>query len=265
MILTTRDANGPPIDMTGVLPTNVRADTPVIRGRERFGVGDLFTLEAGGAPDTLVLHPNGAVLDGVGAGMAAGEIRVVGDCGACAGRGMRGGTLIIEGKCGAFAAAGMAGGRMRIAGDAGDFLGAPLAGSPRGMSGGSVTVGGGAGDRAGERMRRGLIAVAGRVGSLCGARMIAGTIIIGGGCGPELGLAMRRGTILLSRMPEPNPAGFVGGDAVNEWLFLELLRRDLIVAGAWPAGFPAQGTRARRLLGDRSVGGIGEVLILPEG
>ncbi|HEY0835476.1 MAG TPA: formylmethanofuran dehydrogenase subunit C, partial [Azospirillum sp.] len=91
-----------------------------------------------------------------------------------------------------------------------------------------------------------------------------GTIVVGGGCGPGLGSAMRRGTILLAHAPAALPAGFADG-GVHDWLFLELLRRDLVAAGAWPAGFPAGGTRARRLLGDRSAGGVGEVLILSGG
>lgn len=261
-ILTVRDAAGPPIDMTGVLPDNEDlAGLPLIRGRERHRLDALFALQDGGPSGALILRPGGAVLDGVGAGLTAGEILVEGDCGAYAGRGMRGGTLIVEGACGAFAAAEMAGGRMRIVGDAGDFLGAPLAGGTRGMSGGSVVVGGNAGDRVGERMRRGLIAVQGRVGGLFGARMIAGTIVVGGGCGPGLGAAMIRGSILLALAPVLLPAGFADGGG-NDWLFLELLRRDLLAAGAWPAGFPGAGSRARRLLGDRSVGGVGEVLIL---
>ncbi len=273
VVLTPRAPAGPPIDMTGVLPERLAAEgltgsgrdalagLMLVRGRGRHRLDALFTLQDGGPPGTLILRPGGAVLDGVGTGMTAGEIMVEGDCGACAGSGMSGGTLIVEGRCGAFAAAEMSGGRLRVAGDAGDFLGAPLAGGTRGMSGGSVVVGGNAGDRVGERMRRGLIAVHGRVGSLCGARMIAGTIAVGAGCGPDLGLAMRRGSVLLSQRPAAMPAGFVDG-GLNDWLFLELMRRELTDGGAWPAGFPTVGTRARRLVGDRSVGGIGEVLIL---
>ncbi|HYD65590.1 formylmethanofuran dehydrogenase subunit C [Azospirillum sp.] len=262
LILTARDPAGPPIDMTGVLPgRDGLADLPLLRGRERRRLADLFTVADGGPDGALILRPGGAVLDGVGAGMTAGEILVEGDCGAYAGRGMRGGTLIVEGSCGAYAAAEMAGGRVRIAGDAGDFLGAPLAGSPRGMTGGSVVVGGNAGDRVGERMRRGVISVQGQAGALCGARMIAGTIVVGGGCGAGVGLAMRRGSILLPRAPAALPAGFADGGE-HDWLFVELLRRDLTAAGAWPAGFAAEGIRACRLLGDRSAGGIGEVLIL---
>lgn len=253
VILTPRNPDGPPIDMTGVLPERLAdgfdgggrealAGLMLVRGRHRHRLDTLFTLQDGGPSGALILRPGGIVLDGVGAGMTAGEI-------------------LVEGNCGAFAAAEMAGGRLRIAGDAGDFLGAPLAGGTRGMSGGSVVVGGNAGDRVGERMRRGLIAVQGRVGSLCGARMIAGTIVVGAACGPGLGQAMRRGSILLSQAPEAVPSGFVDG-GMNDWLFLELMRKELMDEGAWPAGFPATGTRARRLVGDRSVEGIGEVLIL---
>ncbi|AWJ82179.1 formylmethanofuran dehydrogenase subunit C (plasmid) [Azospirillum sp. TSH58] len=269
-VLTTRDSSGPPIDMTGVLPERLAeggrealAGLMLLRGRERHRLDTLFTLEDGGPTGALVLRPGGAVLDGVGTGMTAGDIRVEGDCGACAGSGMRGGALTVEGNCGAFAAAEMAGGSLRVAGDAGNFLGAPLAGGTRGMSGGSVVVAGDAGDRVGERMRRGLIAVHGRVGSLCGARMIAGTIVVGAGCGPDAGQAMRRGSILLSRAPEAIPSGFSDG-GMNDWLFLELMRKELIDGGAWPSGFPTAGTRARRLIGDRSAGGIGEMLILSE-
>lgn len=272
LVLTVRDPAGPPIDVTGVLPERLSGDAaalaafgalPVTRGRGRHRLDAIFALQPGGPSGALILRPAGAVLDGVGAGMTAGEILVEGGCGALAGSAMRGGTLAVEGDCGAYAAAGMAGGRMTIAGDAGDFLGAPAAGSPQGMTGGTVTVGGNAGDRVGERMRRGLISVQGHVGALCGARMIAGTIVVGGACGPDVGSAMRRGTILLPRAPARPAAGLVDG-GLNDWLFLELLRRDLTAAGAWPLGYPAAGIRARRLLGDRSVGGVGEVLILSE-
>lgn len=263
-ILTVRDPAGPPIDMAGVLPQRLAADDPgptVVRGRERHRLDALFDIRDGGPAGSLILRPGGAVLDAVGAGMTEGEILVEGDCGAYAGRAMHGGTLIVEGSCGAFAAAAMQGGRMEVAGDVGDFPGAPLAGGTRGMSGGSVFVGGSAGDRAGERMRRGLIVVQGRAGALCGARMIAGTIVVGGGCGPDPGAAMRRGTILLGRAPAAAPAGFVDGGG-NDWLFLELLRRELLAGGAWPTGFPVAGTYARRLIGDRSADGRGELLIL---
>ncbi|MGY0710375.1 formylmethanofuran dehydrogenase subunit C [Azospirillum argentinense] len=270
IVLTIRDPAGPPIDMTGVLPERLieggreaLARLMLVRGRGRYRLDALFTLEDGGPPVTLILRPGGAVLDGVGTGMSTGEIRVEGECGAYAGSGMRGGTLTVAGNCGAFAAAEMSGGRLRIAGDAGDFLGVPLAGGTRGMSGGSVVVKGNAGDRVGERMRRGLIAVHGRAGSLCGARMIAGTIVVGVGCGPNPGQAMRRGSILLPQAPDAVPSGFVDG-GTNDWLFLDLMRKELIDGGAWPSGFPTAGTRARRLIGDRSAGGIGEVLILGE-
>lgn len=270
IVLTIRDPAGPPIDMTGVLPERLieggreaLARLMLVRGRGRYRLDALFTLEDGGPPGTLVLRPGGAVLDGVGTGMSTREIRVEGECGAYAGSAMRGGTLTVVGNCGAFSAAEMSGGHLSVAGDAGDFLGAPLAGGTRGMSGGSVVVMGNAGDRVGERMRRGLIAVHGRVGSLCGARMIAGTIVVGTGCGPDAGQAMRRGSILLPQAPASVPSGFVDG-GMNDWLFLDLMRKELIDGGAWPTGFPTAGTRARRLIGDRSAGGIGEVLVLAE-
>ncbi|MBK3734368.1 formylmethanofuran dehydrogenase subunit C [Azospirillum brasilense] len=270
LILTTRDSAGPPIDMTGVLPDRLieggreaLAGLMLVRGRERHRLDALFALQDGGPSGGLVLQPGDAVLDGVGSGMTAGELRVEGECGAYAGSAMRGGVLTVEGNCGAFAAAGMAGGSLRVLGDAGDFLGAPLAGGTRGMSGGSVVVMRNAGDRVGERMRRGLIAVHGRVGGLCGARMIAGTIVVGAGCGPGAGQAMRRGSILLPQAPEAVTPGFVDG-GMNDWLFLDLMRKELIDGGAWPSGFPTAGTRARRLIGDRTAGGIGEVLIVSE-
>ncbi|NYZ14480.1 formylmethanofuran dehydrogenase subunit C [Azospirillum sp. RWY-5-1] len=265
-ILTVREPAGPPIDLTGVLPGRLAGDgagVTVICGRERHPLDALFDIRDGGPSGSLILRPEGAVLDAVGAGMAEGEILVEGDCGDQAGRAMRGGTLIVEGRCGAHAAAAMQGGRLMVAGDAGDFLGAPLPGGTKGMGGGTVTVGGSAGDRVGERMRRGLVTIQGNVGALCCARMIAGTVVVGGGCGPEPAAAMRRGTFLLCRAPDPPPTGFVDGGE-NDWLFLELLRRELRVHGSWPAGFPVAGTRARRLIGDRSAGGRGELLILSE-
>lgn len=266
LVLTVRDGGGPPIDLTGVLPERLAsgevalAALPVVRGRGRVPLGELFALRPGGPADTLVLRPEGVRLDGVGAGMAAGSIVVEGDCGDGAGTAMRGGALRVEGGCGVYAAAEMAGGRLDIAGSAGDFLGAPLPGSPRGMRGG-VVVAGRAGERVGERMRRGLIVVRGEVGGWCGARMIAGSILAGGAVADGLGTAMRRGSILLGRDPGRPPVGFVdSGD--HPLLFLELMRRHLVAAGIWPEAFPATGTRARRLIGDRSAGGLGELLVL---
>jgi formylmethanofuran dehydrogenase subunit C len=199
-------------------------------------------------------------LDGIGAGMRAGAIRVSGDVGAYLGRMMRGGSIHVAGHAGVGAAAVLHGGRIEIEGSVGDRLGAPPPGERRGMRGGIVRVRGDAGARVGDRMRRGTIVVEGDAGPYCGARIGAGTIVVLGRTGPSPAFAMRRGTLLLAHAPQDLPATFNDCGA-HELLFLRLLASELTALDPRFAGLAETFRRVRRWTGDLGNGGRGEVLV----
>lgn len=232
---------------------------PLDVGNRRHCVGDWFTVEARGEPPWLVIEGATARLDDIGAGMSTGEIRVLGNAGAYLGRGMRGGSLTLEGSAGWGAACDLQGGLLRITGDVGDGLGGALSGNRSGMSGGTVLVSGNAGERAGERLRRGLIVIGGAAGAACGAGMIAGTILAGGAIGRHSGTAMRRGSILALGGATGMVPSF-GDCGSHDLLFPRMLGRHLAGLG-WGALAGRLATAFHRFVGDRAVGGRGELLV----
>ena len=252
------------VDMTGLTPDRLAgldagavARLTVFVGATAVALGDVFAI-SGGPGECLILegHPR---LDNVGAGMAAGHLLVEGPVGALAGAGMSVGHLSIRGDAGDDLGAGLAGGCIDVAGTAGARLAGALPGERRGMSGGTVRVTGQVGPQACERMRGGLVLIAGSAGAGAAQRMIAGTLAVKGELGPDAGIGMKRGTLLLDKAPELLSAGF--GDAgEHDLVFLALLaRRRPEVATLF--GGPLS-SRARRLVGDRLVGGQGEMLVL---
>lgn len=235
------------------------AALPLVAGNRPLRVDELFALE--GTPgDTLVVTGDGARLDRLGAGLAAGTLRVEGAAGDYLGQRMTGGRIEVGGRVGAFAANGMKGGEIRIGGDAGDFLGGAIPGDHQGMSGGLVLVSGNAGARAGDRMRRGVMLIDGSAGDYLASRMVAGTIAVAGAVGHGAGTSMRRGTLLLSTLPAGLPPTF-NDCGVFPFTMLTMLAR------AWrglPGPFgalPDGGLRVRRLMGDLANDGRGEILI----
>lgn len=232
----------------------------LVSGNRRLRADQVFSLQ--GTPGTDI-EITGATdrLDRIGAGMTTGTIRVRGDAGAYLGQDMAGGSIEVTGNAGAFAASGMRAGRIHVTGNAGDFLGAAIPGDHQGMRGGTVVVGGRAGDRAGDRMRRGALLIAGDAGDYPASRMVAGTLAIWGTPGRCPGFAMRRGTVVLRQQPvELLPTFNLSGEFPLGVLTL-LVR-------SWrglpePFGSMADtGLRARRWLGDRANGGVGEILML---
>jgi formylmethanofuran dehydrogenase subunit C len=125
------------------------------------------------------------------------------------------------------------------------------------MKGGVLTIGGNVGPLVGERMRRGLVIVGGNAGDHAGGRMIAGTILFTRGVGRHAGFGMRRGSLIFLKEPKDLLPTF-GDCGVLEFTYLPLLERWLRETGR-----PVRlGNRARRLMGDMSVLGKGEMLIL---
>lgn len=192
--LTVRTALDRPLEMEGVTPDRCAslsereiAALPVRYGGRPGTLGDFFTVKGERAARLRIEGEAGRV-DGIGAGMAGGELIALGDVGRDAGVGMAGGTIEIRGS-------------------AGDNAGGALPGASRGMTGGEIIIRGTAGVEAGAQMRRGLIVVAGDAGPAAGRGMIAGTAVVLGAAGPGAGRFVKRGTIVALGALEP-PATF---------------------------------------------------------
>jgi formylmethanofuran dehydrogenase subunit C len=224
--------------------------------RAKLTVGDVFKVTGKDAGVLRFVGTDGSC-DKIGEGLTEGEILVDGDAGAYLGAGMKRGRIEVKGNAGVLAGASMAGGSIAIAGDAGERAGGILVGETMGMKGGLLTIGGNAGPMLGERMRRGLVIVNGDAGEYAGARVIAGTILFKRGVGRCAGYGMRRGSLIFVEEPKEILPTF-GDCGVMEFDYLRLLER-------WLGGAGLKiklGDRARRLLGDMSVLGKGEMLIL---
>jgi formylmethanofuran dehydrogenase subunit C len=263
VVLTLKADPGLPVDMTGVLPAALAGQTegtaaamPLRVGNRQVPLGELFGVRAGDEPE-LVVEGSTRGLDRLGAGMTMGRLDVRGDAGAYLGLGISGGRIALSGGAGDFAGAAMRDGLITVAGDAGALLGAPLPGDPQGMAGGAILVTGSVGDRAGDRMRRGTIAVGGSAGAWLASRFIGGTILLGGACRLWPGYGMHRGTLLLAQAPPEPPATFAD-NGTHDLPWLTLLERHLADLG-WRG--PRAGRRVRRLTGDVTAGGKGEILI----
>lgn len=229
-------------------------------GNARARVAELFDLSGAPGPELEILDSCDR-LDRIGEGMTDGRITVHGAAGAYLGAGMAGGRIELHGDAAAYAATGMTGGTIHIDGDAGDFLAAARPGDHRGMQGGTVVVSGNAGDRAGDRMRRGMLLIEGNAGDFCASRMVAGTIAVAGTLGRSPGFAMRRGTLLLRQ--DPGSLGPTFSDCGEHPMsFITLLVRSWRTLPGGFASWPDTRVRARRFVGDRAGGGLGEVLVL---
>ncbi len=230
---------------------------PLWLGNRQVDAAELFSISGDGG-DEIVIQSDSDRLDGIGAGMSGGSVRIEGNAGAYLGRGMRDGTIQLGGNAGHAAGCAMRGGRLRIDGNAGDFLGGAITGERQGMRGGTILVKGDAGDRAGDLMRRGTILIGGNAGDYCASRMVAGTIAVFGQCGRQTGLSMRRGTLLLTREPTSLPATF-NDNGWHELAFLPLLTHSFLGHEGFPS-LRERGGRVRRWLGDLRCGGMGEIL-----
>lgn len=215
--------------------------------------------------------------------------RIVGDCSVFDGVGtkLRNYRLAIDGSVGDRLGCQMRSGCIQVSGNAGNFLGGPSRGVRTGMRGGAIIVRGDAGQFCGYRMRRGTIVVGGSTGTGLAAEMVAGTIQVGIGQGFEqekreeetdfsqLALGMRRGTVVLMgckavRTAE-NSAKFSSATPVDR-VFRRLLADYLAELqnlasqqfGDWEGHAMLEPLREsgrawQRVIGDRAVGGLGEI------
>jgi formylmethanofuran dehydrogenase subunit C len=244
-----------PERLDGLKPKEIEA-LAIGTTRVPLSVGDAFKVTGKDASDVRFAGTD-ARCDKIGAGMTKGAIVVDGDAGAYLGAGMKKGKIEVKGNAGVLAGASMAGGSIAIAGDAGERAGGIHVGETLGMRGGVLTIGGNAGSLLGERMRRGLVIVRGDAGDYAGGRMVAGTILIKRRVGANAGFGLRRGSLIFVEPPKDILPTF-GDCGVLEFDYLKLLEHWLR-ANDKPIKL---GARARRLMGDMSVLGKGEMLIL---
>ena len=163
-------------DRFAALTTKDITDLPVFHGGRPARLGDFFRV-AGERSSTVRTEGNLERVEGIGAGMAGGEI-------------------VIEGNAGRDVGLAMAGGRIEVRGNAGDNAGGARPGASRGMTGGEIVIRGNAGAGPAARMRRGIVVVGGDSGRGAGVGMIAGTAVVFGEAGPGAGRFLKRGTIV---------------------------------------------------------------------
>jgi formylmethanofuran dehydrogenase subunit C len=235
------------------------AALPILHGRRRLALGDLFAVEGDGATD-IVISGDLRHVKHIGQGMSAGRVIVDGDAGMHLGAQMCGGEILVRGNVGGWAGAEMRGGVLEIQGNANAKLGAAYPGQKRGMMGGIILVQGNAGPRAGERMRRGLIAIRGDAAEFAGARMIAGSIVVFGMLGARAGAGMKRGTIVaLGGLADDILPTFLYACTVQP-VFLRLYLRRLQEWGLPVMREQVEG-HYRRYSGDITALGKGEILV----
>lgn len=259
-----------PVDVSPLTPDRLREiDIAAIEkqlltvGRKTVSVGELFHV-SGGRPNAIIFAGDCRPLHHIGAELSGGKIFVESDCGDDLGAAMTGGEIRVNGNAGDRVAASMQGGSIEIFGNTGERLGGPRSGERSGMRGGRVYVAGNAGNGAGHRLRRGTLVIAGTVGEYCGAEMVAGTLVAAQGIRDDSGLrtlgqGMHRGSILLPRHPSRSAVRFTPGQTESLG-FLQLLANEL--SGMLPDFAARLRGPIHRYLGDRSVGGFGELISL---
>lgn len=181
LVLTTRPVHPLVADCVAAdrfarLGTGEIAALPVVHGGRPASLGDFFRI-TGEHSSSVRVEGDLTDIEGIGAGMAGGE-------------------LLIDGGVGRDVGLAMVGGRIDVRGDAGPNAGGAAPGAARGMTGGELVIRGSAGADAGARMRRGLVVVTADAGPGAGKAMIAGTVVVGGRAAPGAGRFLKRGTIV---------------------------------------------------------------------
>jgi len=239
-------------------------------------LGELFSVEhSQDEEEVLCIRGDCGDIDGLGSGMRKGVLLVDGPVGDALGEFLVGGMIYASGNAGRYACRGMKDGLVAIGGDCGDRLAAPLPGERSGLRGGEILIAGNLGERACERMRRGTVLVGGDVSEYLAPQMIAGTILVLGHVGAHWGMGMRRGSLIFRQEAQGEPAAMLSPGRDYELSFLPLVWKRLgavqlamnarcnPVLGRPIGTISLPSTRwVKRQLGDLSVNGRGEVLIL---
>lgn len=255
------------IDMTPVIPqkclsaNNDAAQMALKTTSGVYRLGTLFDV-AVDEPNKLIVRNSCEQLDYLGAKMNGGDMVVDGNSGDYCAERMSGGRLHLNGNTGNYLASMMRGGRLDLYGNAGDYVSAPRAGVMQGQQGGTVVIHGNAGKRLGDRMRRGMLIVTGDADAYCACRMIAGSIVVRGGIGAHFGIGMRRGSLIVSEKVDFSTVDYFSKPRFQEVIFMILMLQYLrTLDSALESILPI--SRMQRCVGDLSVGGLGEVLVIP--
>jgi formylmethanofuran dehydrogenase subunit C len=172
--------------LRGMDAAGIAAQELWVEDQGRATLGDLFGVS--GAPGARIrLAGDLALMDGIGAGLSAGE-------------------LVVDGNAGWYLGRRMSGGAIEVTGSAGPHAGGADPGAKRGMTGGDIVIRGSAGPMLGAGLRRGLIVVQHDAGEDTGRAMLAGSILVFGSLGANPGLFSKRGSIVAFGAHAPPPA-----------------------------------------------------------
>lgn len=223
--------------------------------------GDLFSIQGATDAKEIIVKNSTPSLDYLGHRLGQGyRLEIEGDSGFYTAANLSGGHVIANGNTSDYSACSMSAGLFEINGNCGDYLGSAESGEKRGMSGGSVLVRGSTGHFTGDMMRRGMILVEEDIGDYCASRMIAGTIAAQGEVGRFAGQNMKRGTLLFPHKPETMLPTFTENGRHNLG-YLTLLLREILRFDSKFRKLHIARRRVQRYVGDRAVGGQGELLV----
>ena len=149
------DVEGVTADRVAALSEREIAGLPVRLCAREARLGDFFDVR-GGRSARMRVEGALAQVNGLGAGMAGGELVIDGDAGRRVAAGMTGGEIVVMGSAGAEVAARARRGLVVVAGDAG-------ADAARAMIAGTLVVFGRTGARSGRGSRRGSIVALGGI------------------------------------------------------------------------------------------------------
>lgn len=255
-----------PLELSELRPDKLREislceieQLPIYHGRQKLPLAELFVVKGNADDEEIEFNGDLSSSSGIGAGMTAGRIRVIGNAGNFVGLGMFAGEIEVTGDAGHGLGAEMRGGLIRVGSSAGDYVGGSQHGSTRGMTGGTIVVKGDAGDFVGTRMRRGLIAVGGNVGEYVAYKMLAGTIVAGSKCGPHAGASMSRGTLWFGNQIK-NLSPTFRYACTSRPAVLGMIARQLSLLGFDTGGFDAF-YEWQQYSGDFTATGRGEIFV----
>ncbi len=236
------------------------ANLPIPTDSGHSQVRDWFDVQ--GEPcDQVMVTGECSKVDRIGFQMFGGKLHVAGNCGDYLGCDLRSGQIHVTGSARDFTGANMRGGEISVDGDVRHDAGGRSIGAPTGMRGGTMIIAGDAGDYLAQRMRRGVIYVQGNAGKKGAWSMIAGTIVVLGNLHGDWGRGMKRGTVILEQPSVIFEGPQFSQSRVLELSFLPLVWRHL---RQWShCGIRIPTTRwVKRQVGDCTVGGRGEILVL---
>ena len=265
------------IDLRGVIPSQLHSLTlgeierlPIQVDGITQKLGEWFKVRGDAAQMELTIEGDCGCCDSIGHGLDGGVLRVEGDAGDQLGHRMKAGELSVSGNVRRYCASQMRGGMIKIAGNASDYAGGANPTERQGLRGGLLVIHGNVGKCAGHRMRRGMMIINGSVDSGLAMRMIAGSIVCCGDVQPVIGCGMRRGTIVLLQERLNRLSDLPGFTKLeeSELSFLPILLKNVIpylpqtVRQNFSVEAEQLPKRGLRSLGDRALGGLGELILL---